>query len=140
MAKEKSSWIAELYTVAERRSAIRMVILVGVGVGVAALVSRGLKKSQENSYYQNVANPSKAAFFSERLWNAFEGWHGWSGFTDEDEIWAVLNEIPDKKMFAEVQRQYKIVHGEDLLWRINDELSGDDLTETLAIIQKRGFA
>jgi hypothetical protein len=133
--KRNYSRVDRLFTVKEQRKALGFVAVALIGGLGAYLASKGLKNTQSKNYYLNASDPNKAAYYSERLFIAFDGWG-----TNEDEIYAVLSEIPDRKMWEAVQKIYETEHGEPLMRRMVNELDNEEYKQALTIIKARGLA
>jgi hypothetical protein len=127
--------IDKYFTVEEQKGTIMVLLGIGAVYFATTLIAKKVKDSQEKNYYDGIADPEKASYYAERLFIAMDGWG-----TDEDEIYAVLSEIPNKQVWKEVQTAYQRQHGEILLKRLVEELDTSEYQKAMTILQQRGLA
>jgi hypothetical protein len=111
---------------------------LGTAAGLTYLGVKVVKKAMQDSRRANAErdslDPGAAANMAKRLKMAFENdnWAGWG--TDEDRIYAVFREIPDRDFYRRVQQQYLSMYGSELNSDMADELTSEEYNQVQRIL------
>ena len=114
------------------------VLGLGTAVGLTFLGLRLVKKSREEykrtNADRNSLDPGEAANLARRLKMAFENdnWAGWG--TDEDMIYEIFREIPDRDYYRKVQQEFASMYGTELNRELENELSSEEYNQVQRIL------
>src|SRR5688500_6954661 len=114
---------APAYTTRSQAEDFRTYVLYSIlGVGAAAgltflgvtLVKKTREKTLRTNAERNSLDPGEADNLAKRLKMAFDNdtWGGWG--TDEERVYQVYREIPDRNFYRIVQREYASMYNTEL--------------------------
>lgn len=118
-----------------------VVIYSTIGLGAATglfLAGRHFyKKALENQSQKRSLEEGDPATFAKQLKMAFDNdnWAGWG--TNENLVTQVFQQIPSKKMYSKVQREYSRLYGKSLNADLEGELSSEEYNELIRILNAK---
>ena len=110
---------------------------VGTATGLFLLVRHFYKKSQANRSEKHSLKEGDPAMFAKQLKMAFDNdnYFGWG--TNTTAVAKVFEEIPSKKMFARVQKEYFSMYNKSLNADLEDELSSDEFNNLTRLLDAK---
>lgn len=102
------------------------VLALGAGAGVYFLVRGKVKEAQIANVQETGLQAGTASNWAKRLKMAFDNDSPFGWGTDEVAVYQVFKELPNKRAYSEVQRNYKILYGKDLNAQLQDELDSKE--------------
>jgi len=110
---------------------------VGTATGLFFLVRHFYKKSQANRSEKHSLEEGDPAMFAKQLKMAFDNdnYFGWG--TNTTAVTKVFEEIPSKKMFARVQKEYFSMYNKSLNADLEDELSSDEYNNLIRLLNAK---
>ena len=101
-------------------------LLIGSGVGVYYLFKNNIREDKVNDAEDKAQFSGNPENFALRIYNTFGFWND-----DEDELYKVLQEIPTKDFYEDVQAAYKQLYGKT----VQDEFSSLSQSEMLKALE-----
>jgi len=118
-----------------------MVIYSTLGLGTATglffLVRHFYKKSQANRSEKHSLEEGDPATYAKQLKMAFDNdnYFGWG--TNETTVLRVFRELPSRKMFERVQKEYFRLYNSSLNADLEKELESDEYDELISILKTK---
>ena len=109
------------------------VLAAGAGLGMYYLLKGKVVAQQQKVVQEEGLRAGTAANWAKRLKMAFDNDLAWGMGTDEDKIYQVFRELPNKKAYAEVQKAYRTLYQKDLNADLQDELSSSEFSTVMKI-------
>jgi len=110
---------------------------VGTATGLFFLVRHFYKKSQANRSEKRSLVEGNPATYAKQLKMAFDNdnYMGWG--TNEEAITKVFEELPSRKMFEQVQKEYFRMYSRSLNADLEDELSSEEYNNLIRILNAK---
>lgn len=110
---------------------------VGTATGLFFLVRHFYKKSQANRSEKHSLEEGDPAAYAKQLKMAFDNdnYMGWG--TNEEAITKVFEELPTKKMYERVQKEYFRMYSKSLNADLEEELSSDEYNNLIRLLNAK---
>jgi hypothetical protein len=110
---------------------------VGTATGLFFLVRHFYKKSQANRSEKHSLEEGDPAAYAKQLKMAFDNdnYMGWG--TNEEAITKVFEELPSKKMYERVQKEYFRMYSKSLNADLEEELSSDEYNNLIRLLNAK---
>jgi hypothetical protein len=107
---------------------------VGTATGLFFLVRHFYKKSLANRSEKHSLEEGDPATYAKQLKMAFDNdnYMGWG--TDEKAITKVFEELPSRKMFEKIQKEYFRMYSRSLNADLEEELSSEEYNNLIRIL------
>jgi hypothetical protein len=132
MKKSDAQKIQELKTVVVYSS-----LGVGTATGLFLLVRHFYKKSQANRSEKHSLEEGDPATYAKQLKMAFDNDNYMSWGTNEEAVKQVFEELPSRKMFERVQKEYFRMYSRSLNADLEEELSSDEYNELIRLLNTK---
>jgi len=113
------------------------VLALGAGAGVYFLVRGKVKEAQVANVQETGLQAGTASNWAKRLKMAFDNDSPFGWGTDEVAVYQVFKELPYKRAYSEVQRNYKILYAKDLNAQLQDELDSNEFQIVMKIYNSK---
>jgi hypothetical protein len=110
---------------------------LGTATGLFLLGRHFYKKSQSKRSEQNSLEEGDPATFAKQLKMAFENdnYFGWG--TNVEMVNKVFQDVPSKKMYDRVQKEYFRMYGKSLNADLESEMNSDEYNELIRILNAK---
>jgi hypothetical protein len=110
---------------------------VGTATGLFFLVRHFYKKSQANRSEKRSLVEGNPATYAKQLKMAFDNdnYMGWG--TNEEAITKVFEELPSRKMFEQVQKEYFRMYSRSLNADLEEELSSEEYNNLIRLLNAK---
>ncbi len=110
---------------------------LGTATGLFLLGRHFYKKSQSKRSEKNSLEEGDPATFAKQLKMAFENdnYFGWG--TNIEMVNKVFQDVPSKKMYDKVQKEYFRMYGKSLNADLESEMSSDEYNELIRILNAK---
>jgi hypothetical protein len=110
---------------------------VGTATGLFFLVRHFYKKSQANRSERHSLEEGDPAAYAKQLKMAFDNdnYMGWG--TNEEAVTRVFEELPSKKMYERVQKEYFRMYNKSLNADLEEELSSDEYNNLIRLLNAK---
>ena len=110
---------------------------VGTATGLFFLVRHFYKKSQANRSEKHSLEEGDPAAYAKQLKMAFDNdnYMGWG--TNEKAVTKVFEELPSKKMYERVQKEYFRMYNKSLNADLEEELSSDEYNNLIRLLNAK---
>ena len=132
MKKSDAQKIQELKTVVVYSS-----LGVGTATGLLLLVRHFYKKSQANRSEKHSLEEGDPATYAKQLKMAFDNDNYMSWGTNEEAVKKVFEDLPSRKMFERVQKEYFRMYSKSLNADLEEELSSDEYNELIRLLNTK---
>jgi hypothetical protein len=132
MKKSDAQKIQELKTVVVYSS-----LGVGTATGLFLLVRHFYKKSQANRSEKHSLEEGDPATYAKQLKMAFDNDNYMSWGTNEEAVKQVFEDLPSRKMFERVQKEYFRMYSRSLNADLEEELSSDEYNELIRLLNTK---
>jgi hypothetical protein len=132
MKKSDAQKIQEMKTVVVYSS-----LGVGTATGLFLLVRHFYKKSQANRSEKHSLEEGDPATYAKQLKMAFDNDNYMSWGTNEGAVKQVFEELPSRKMFERVQKEYFRMYSRSLNADLEEELSSDEYNELIRLLNTK---
>ena len=113
------------------------VIGAGAIVGVYFLVKNKVTAAKQTAIQETGLQAGTASNWAKRLKMAFDNDSPFGWGTDEVAVYQVFKELPNKRAYSEVQRNYKILYAKDLNAQLQDELDSKEFQIVMKIYNSK---
>jgi hypothetical protein len=110
---------------------------VGTATGLFMLVRHFYKKSQANRSEKHSLEEGDPATFAKQLKMAFDNDNYMSWGTDEEAVTKVFEELPSRKMYERVQKEYFRMYNKSLNADLEEELSSDEYNNLVRLLNSK---
>ncbi|HEY9048282.1 MAG TPA: hypothetical protein VIN08_20385 [Ohtaekwangia sp.] len=109
----------------------------GTATGLFFLVRHFYKKSQANRSQKHSLEEGDPATYAKQLMMAFanNNYMGWG--TDEKAITKVFEELPSRKMYEKIQKEYYRMYNRSLNEDLEGELSSEEYNDLIRILKTK---
>jgi hypothetical protein len=110
---------------------------VGTATGLFMLVRHFYKKSQANRSEKHSLEEGDPATYAKQLKMAFDNDNYMSWGTDEEAVTKVFEELPSRKMYERVQKEYFRMYNKSLNADLEEELSSDEYNNLIRLLNAK---
>ncbi|SKC47235.1 hypothetical protein [Ohtaekwangia koreensis] len=110
---------------------------VGTATGLFLLGRHFYKKSQANRSEKHSLEEGDPATYAKQLKMAFDNDNYLSWGTDEEAITKVFQELPSKRMFERVQKEYFRMYSRSLNADLEEELSSEEYNNLIRLLNAK---
>ena len=112
-------------------------IVSGVAVGVFLLIRLVARNFKKGIRQQQSLRPGDPAAYATQLQLAFENNSPFGWGTDEEAVFRIISQIPNRVVFQKTQRAYRDLFGTTLAAALKSELSSREYNQLLDQIHSR---
>jgi hypothetical protein len=120
-----------------KTAVVYSVLGLGTATGLFFLGRHFYNKTKKNIAEKSSLQEGDPSTYATQLSLAFQNdnWLGWG--TNTDVLFQVLDEIPSKAMYSQVQKRYLDLYGKNLNADMESELSSDEYNKAISIISNK---
>ena len=112
-------------------------IATGVGLGVFLGIRAVVKNFKKGIREQGALKEGNPAAYATLLKMSFENDNAFGWGTNEALLFSVLESIPSKRVFSQVQRAYRDLHNTQLSVDLKSELDSEEYARAIEIINSK---
>lgn len=110
---------------------------VGTATGLFFLMRHFYKKSQANRSEKHSLEEGDPAAYAKQLKMAFDNDNYMAWGTNEEAITKVFEELPSRKMYERVQKEYFRMYSKSLNADLEEELSSDEYNNLIRLLNAK---
>lgn len=113
------------------------VIGIGATAGLFFLTRFLIKKHRKNKEEKDSATGNTASTYAKMLHMAFTNDNLFSWGTNNEEVSRVINAIPSRRAYTDVQKSYKNLYGKPLNEKLEKELTSEQYRNIVLILSTK---
>jgi hypothetical protein len=119
------------------RFGVGLLLIGGVGFGMAWFIRRNIDHIQENSFDRKALDEGSAERAAVQLHTAFENNNLFGWGTDEVLVYQVFQQMDSYRFYEAVQRAYRNKYDRSLVDDLDSELGTDEKARVFAILDSK---